>query len=83
MPGWLLENGTCVETCQIPGNSPNNDYTQCTNMAEFPIIYTPFSAISVVIFLMCIIVKKFKKETEIIPSVIALVSVIEFFMICF
>lgn len=32
---------------------------------------------------MCVIVKKFKKETEIIPSAIALVSVIEFFMIAF
>jgi len=46
-------------------------------------IYTPFSVISAVILVMCLIVKKFKKETEVIPSVIAMVSVIEFFMIAF
>jgi hypothetical protein len=34
--GWLLENGECVLTCQVLGNSPNLAKTQCVGEREFP-----------------------------------------------
>lgn len=80
----LLENGKCVQKCdKSVGNRPNNAKTQCINKVEFPIIYTPFSVVAFTCFIVIIVVQKLKKDTNIVPSAIAMLSIIEFFATLF
>jgi hypothetical protein len=76
--------GECVETCQ-PGYRPDRAGTNCINKPECLELGAPIFAIMMaVIFVAVVIVKYcFKKETEIIPSLIASISVVEFFAILF
>lgn len=76
--------GRCVTECTQPGYRPNNAGTHCINKTEFPEIGPIFAIMSAVIFVAIVIVKYcFKKETEIIPSLIASISVVEYFAILF
>jgi hypothetical protein len=81
-----MVNGTgrCVRECSQAGYRPNNAHTLCINKTEFPEIGPIFAILSFFVFVAVVIVKYcFKKETEIIPSLIAAISVIEFFAILF
>jgi hypothetical protein len=80
---FLLEDGLCVPKCTKPGFKPNLKKTLCVDKAEFPDIGPVFSIISFMIVITVIIAKKLKKETERIPSIIAMLGVVEFFAICF
>lgn len=76
--------GRCVEECTQEGYRPNNAGTECINRTEFPEIAPIFAILSAIIFIAIVIVKYcFKKETEIIPSLIASISVVEYFAILF
>ena len=78
-----LSRAWCRE-CSQPGYRPNNAHTLCINKTEFPEIGPIFAILSFFIFWAIVIVKYcFKKETEIIPSLIAAISVIEYFAILF
>jgi hypothetical protein len=55
----------------------------CINKTEFPWLGPFFTYISVIIIIAVLISKKFKKETEIIPSLVAMISFVEFFAIWF
>jgi uncharacterized membrane protein len=73
-----------VKECSQDGYRPNNAGTRCTDKTEFPELGPIWSIMSAVIFVAVVIVKYcFKKETEIIPSLIASISVVEFFAIVF
>jgi hypothetical protein len=80
---FLLEDGLCVARCTKPGFRPNLKKTLCVDNAEFPDIGPVFSIISVIIVITIVVAKKMKKETERIPSIIAMLGVVEFFAICF
>jgi len=85
---YLLEMvkgvGRCVTECSQPGYRPNRAGTRCINKTEFPAIGPIFAITSAVLFVAIVIVRYcLKKETEIIPSLIAAVSVVEFFAILF
>jgi hypothetical protein len=80
---FLLEGGLCKVECEIDGNRPNPEKTMCVDKTLFPVIGPIFSAFSLVILITVIIVKRFKKETNLITSVIALVSCVEIFSIMF
>jgi hypothetical protein len=76
--------GECVTECTQEGYRPNNAGTHCINKTEFPEIGPIFSMMCAVIFIAVLIVKYcFKKETEVIPTTIAAVSVVEYFAILF
>jgi len=83
MVPFLLQDGECVEKCTKPGFRPNLKKTICVDNAEFPDIGPVFSIMSVIAVITVLIAKKLKKDTERIPSIIALVGVIEFMAICF
>jgi hypothetical protein len=82
-PPYLLEDGLCVAKCTKPGFRSNLKRTLCVDNAEFPDIGPVFSIISCIMVITVFIAKKLKKETERIPSIIALLGVIEFFAISF
>ena len=76
--------GRCVTECSQPGYRPNRAGTRCINKTEFPAIGPIFAITSAVLFVAIVIVRYcLKKETEIIPSLIAAVSIVEFFAILF
>jgi hypothetical protein len=83
IPPFLLEDGVCKEKCEKPGNRPNGDRTMCVDQNMFPVIGPIFSILTVVVFAMVLIVKSFKRETNAITSLIALLSVVETFAIAF
>lgn len=83
MKGWLLEDGYCVKECTKAGFYANSAGTMCINKTEFPWLGPFFTYISVIIIIAVLISKKFKKETEIIPSLVAMISFVEFFAIWF
>ena len=80
---YLLEDGVCVSECTKDGFHANKAQTRCINETEFPQIGPIFSIFSLIVVIACLIVKKFKKETEIIPTLVALISVIEAFAFLF
>ena len=82
-PPYLLQDGECVAKCTKPGFRPNLKKTICVDKAEFPDIGPIFSIISGIMLITVLIAKKLKKETERIPSIIALLGVIQFFAIAF
>jgi hypothetical protein len=82
-PPYLLEDGECVAKCTKPGFRPNLKKTLCVDKMEFPDIGPIFSIISCIMVITVFIAKKLKKETERIPSIIALLGVIQFFAITF
>lgn len=77
--------GKCVKECRTSdGYRPNKAHTRCINKTEFPEIGPIFAIMTLFVTIAMIIVKYcFKKETEIIPSLIASVGVIEYFAILF
>lgn len=77
--------GVCVKECRTAdGYRPNKAFTRCINKTEFPQIGPIFSIMSLIILIATLIVKYcFKKETEIIPSLVASIGVIEYFAILF
>jgi hypothetical protein len=74
---YLLELGNCVLECQVKGNRPNKELTQCVDQTMFPVIGPIYSIFSAIILVVVVIVKKFKKETELVTTLIALISCIE------
>lgn len=80
---WLLEGEVCVKECKVPGNKPNRAETQCINKTEFPMIGPIFSIMAAIVTVVCIIVKSFQRNTQLVPTLIAMVSVFEFFCILF
>lgn len=76
MVPFLLEDGLCVSTCTKLGFRPNLKKTLCVNNAEFPDIGPVFSIMSIIVVVTVLIAKKLKKETERIPSIIAMVGVV-------
>jgi hypothetical protein len=79
----LLEDGYCVLVCTKAGYYANSAGTMCINKTEFPWLGPFFTYISIIIIIAVLISKKFKKETEIIPSLVAMISFVEFFAIWF
>lgn len=73
----------CKESCENPGYFPNKDNTVCINQIEFPLLGPIFTIASLVCFLVVGIVKIIKKDTQMLPSMIAFVSVIEVLAIIF
>ena len=80
---YLLEMGYCVQECTLEGYRANKAGTHCINKTEFPILGPFFSVISAVLVITVLIAKKLKKETEVIPSWIGLISVLEALAILF
>ena len=78
---FLLEEGLCKVKCEVPGNRPNPEGTQCVDKTNFPVFGPVFSVLSLVIVVVVIIVKRFKKETNAISSLIAFISIVETFAI--
>jgi len=73
---FLLEDGLCVMTCTKPGFYSNLKGTLCVDKAEFPDIGPVFSIMVIIIVIIVLIAKKLKKETEVIPSIIAMVGIV-------
>lgn len=55
----------------------------CVDQNMFPVIGPIFTIMSIVVFVTVLIVKKFKRETNAITSLIAMLSVVETFAIAF
>lgn len=79
----MLENGICKEDCEEPGYFKNKEKTVCINQIEFPLMGPIFTIASLVVFLVVAIAKIIKKDTQMLPSMIAFVSVLEVFAIIF
>mmetsp|Transcript_21112 Transcript_21112/g.32732 ORF Transcript_21112/g.32732 Transcript_21112/m.32732 type:complete len:150 (+) Transcript_21112:1264-1713(+) len=77
LPDWLLEDGVCVSECTKEGFHANRARTRCINETEFPTIGPVFSILSVMIVITVLIAKKLKKETSVIPTLVALISLVE------
>lgn len=69
--------------CEIPGNRPNAEKTVCVDKTLFPVIGPIFSFLCLVILIMVIIVKRFKKDTNFVTSLIALIGCVETLSIFF
>jgi len=69
--------------CEIPGNRPNKEGTKCVDKTLFPVIGPIFSVMALIILLTVIVVKRFKRETNLITSLIALIGCIETLSIMF
>lgn len=74
---YLLEAGLCKVKCEIEGNRPNSDKTQCVAKTKFPVFGPLFTIMSLVIVVVCAIVKFLKRETNFITSLIGLISPVE------
>jgi hypothetical protein len=79
----LLEDGLCKESCENPGYFPNKAGTICINQIEFPLLGPIFTIAALVVFVIVLIVKIIKKDTQMLPSLIAMISVLEWFAIIF
>lgn len=80
---FLLENGECVAECLVPGNYESLDKTQCVNEKEFPVIGYPFSIMALITVVIGFIAKKLKRESQVIPFIIAFCGIIEWLAIVF
>lgn len=81
---YLLQKGKCVPKCTETGYRPNNARTKCINKTEFPAIGPIWSVLASIVIVAILIIKtQLKKETEVIPSLIASVSIIEYLAILF
>ena len=80
---FLLEEGKCVLECTQEGYRPNNELTACVNEISFPIIGPVFTAMSIVITLIILLMKCIRRKTEAIPSIVALVSINQCLVIAF
>lgn len=58
--GWLLEAGVCKRKCEIEGNRPNSELTQCVAKTKFPVIGPVFSIMTAAIAAIVIVVKMMK-----------------------
>jgi hypothetical protein len=81
IPPYLLEEGGCVMECQVLGNSPNLAKTQCVGEREFPVFGPIFTIMAITAFVVGFIAKRLKRETILIPFVIAMCGIIEFLAI--
>ena len=81
--GWLLEDGVCKRSCENPGYFPNKDRTVCINQIEFPLMGPIFTYASAVVTVVVLVTKVLKKDTQFLPSMIAMLGVLEFFAIIF
>lgn len=80
---YLLEDAVCVKECTKEGFKPNNDLTACINEITFPIIGPVFTAMAIVSTFTVFLAKCINRATEVIPSIIAFVSLQQFFVIGF
>ncbi len=62
--------------CTKPGYFANKQGTICINKTEFPTIGPIFTIASAMLLIVCLIVKKLKSETQVIPSIIAVAGVL-------
>lgn len=74
---FLLEEGSCKEKCEVPGNRPNSDLTQCVGKTKFPTFGPLFTVISIIIVIVVTIVRVFKPETKWQSSIVAFVGLVE------
>jgi hypothetical protein len=63
------------------GNSPNIAKTQCVGEREFPPFGPIFTIMALITLVVGFVVRKLKRETQIIPFVIAICGIIEWLAI--
>ena len=78
----MLEANTlnCVSECTPPYHE-NRAGDQCINYIEFPPLFLFFTTLSAVIVGVVLLTKKLNKATRTIPSLVAMVSLMEYLAI--
>lgn len=80
---YLLEDGLCKTQCEKPGYFPDLAGEMCINKIEFPEIGPMFTVTTLVLLVLCGLVKVISSDTEILPLIIATVSIVETIAILF
>lgn len=82
---WLLEEGACVKECNATkGYWASRDGTTCIDTTEFPLIGPIFTIITIIVTIAVVLIKMLMyKETEVLPTLIAWVSIVEWVAIIF